>query len=100
MVLVTPIDASAPKGRMILPQVQAIRDILDAGAVCSVTQPEQLPGVLSGLSAPPRLVITDSQAFGRVKGMVPGQVPLTSFFHSVRPLQGGSENRRAGRRSP
>lgn len=79
VVLVTPIDSSAPKGRMILPQVQAIRDILDAGAVCSVTQPEQLPGVLSGLSAPPRLVITDSQAFGRVKGMVPGQVPLTSF---------------------
>ena len=79
VVLVTPIDASAPKGRMILPQVQAIRDILDAGAVCSVTQPEQLPAVLSGLSAPPRLVITDSQAFGRVKGMVPGQVPLTSF---------------------
>lgn len=75
VVLVTPIDASAPKGRMILPQVQAIRDILDAGAVCSVTQPEQLPGVLSGLSAPPRLVITDSQAFGEVAKIVPGTSP-------------------------
>ena len=49
VVLVTPIDSSAPKGRMILPQVQAIRDILDAGATCSVTQVEELAGVLNGL---------------------------------------------------
>lgn len=79
VVLVTPIDSSAPKGRMILPQVQAIRDILDAGASCAVTQPEQLPAVLAGLTAPPRLVVTDSQAFEAVKAMVPESVPLTSF---------------------
>ena len=78
-VLVTPIDESAPKGRMILPQVQTIRDILDAGATCSVTQVETLPGVLAGLNAPPRLVVTDSQAFGKVKALVPEAVPLTSF---------------------
>lgn len=78
-VLVTPIDESAPKGRMILPQVQTIRDILDAGATCSVTQVETLPGVLAGLKAPPRLVVTDSQAFGKVKALVPEAVPLTSF---------------------
>ena len=59
VVLVTPIDESAPKGRMILPQQQAIRDILDAGAVALVTQPDQLPGLLAGLRTPPRLVITD-----------------------------------------
>lgn len=78
-VLVTPIDESAPKGRMILPQVQTIRDILDAGATCSVTQAETLPGALAGLKAPPRLVVTDSQAFGKVKALVPEAVPLTSF---------------------
>lgn len=79
VVLVTPIDSSAPKGRMILPQVQTIRDVLDAGASCVVTQPEQLPGVLAGLQAPPKLVITDSQAFHIVKDLVPEAVPLTSF---------------------
>ena len=79
VVLVTPIDSSAPKGRMILPQVQTIRDVLDAGASCVVTQPEQLPGVLAGLQAPPKLVITDSQAFHTVKDLVPEAVPLTSF---------------------
>ncbi|MGN0479883.1 MAG: [FeFe] hydrogenase H-cluster maturation GTPase HydF [Hominenteromicrobium sp.] len=79
VVLVTPIDSSAPKGRMILPQVQAIRDILDAQATCAVTQVEELPGVLAGLKTPPKLVVTDSQAFGKVKRIVPESVPLTSF---------------------
>ncbi len=79
VVLVTPIDSSAPKGRMILPQVQAIRDILDADATCAVTQPNELPGLLRRLSQPPRLVVTDSQAFGRVKEMLPDDLPLTSF---------------------
>lgn len=79
VVLVTPIDSSAPKGRMILPQVQSIRDILDANAICFVTQTEQLPTALNALSAPPRLVVTDSQAFGKVKNMVPEDIPLTSF---------------------
>ena len=79
VVLVTPIDGSAPKGRMILPQVQAIRDVMDAHAACIVTQPEELPGQLSGLKTPPKLVVTDSQAFGTVKNMVPETIPLTSF---------------------
>ena len=79
VILVTPIDGSAPKGRMILPQVQTIRDILDARAACLVTQPEQLPAMLSALDAPPKLVITDSQVFHTVKDMIPASVPLTSF---------------------
>ncbi len=79
VVLVTPIDESAPKGRMILPQVQSIRDILDARATCSVTQVEELPGVLKGFSKPPRMVVTDSQAFGKVKNLVPEEIELTSF---------------------
>ena len=79
VVLVTPIDSSAPKGRMILPQVQAIRDILDAQAMCTITQPDQLAQVLAGLHTPPKLVVTDSQAFGRVKEIVPESLPLTSF---------------------
>lgn len=79
VVLVTPIDESAPKGRMILPQQQAIRDILDAGAAALVTQPDQLPGLLAALRTPPRLVITDSQAFAEVAAMLPAEMPLTSF---------------------
>ena len=76
--LVAPIDASAPKGRLILPQVRAIRDILDAHAACAVVQPRELPALLAKTGRP-RIVITDSQAFGIVKGMVPEDVPLTSF---------------------
>ena len=79
VILVTPIDESAPKGRMILPQVQAIRDVMDAHAACIVTQPEELPGQLAGLKSPPKLVVTDSQAFAEVKDMVPESIPLTSF---------------------
>ena len=71
VVLVCPIDASAPKGRLILPQVRAIRDILDAHAACAVVQPQELPALLAK-AGKPRLVITDSQAFGTVKGMVAG----------------------------
>ena len=79
VVLVTPIDESAPKGRLILPQQQTIRDILDAGAVAIVTQPEELPQTISTLGKKPRLVITDSQAFGIVSKMVPEDITLTSF---------------------
>lgn len=78
VVLVTPIDESAPKGRMILPQVQALRDALDAGAYCAVAQPEALPAVLAAMPRP-QLVVTDSQAFGAVARIVPPEVPLTSF---------------------
>ena len=79
VVLVTPLDAAAPKGRLILPQQQTIRDILDARAVALVTQPEELRATLEGLGLPPRLVITDSQAFGAVSALVPPDVALTSF---------------------
>lgn len=79
VILVTPIDSSAPKGRLILPQVQTIRDILDAHAACMVTQTEQLPICLSALQKSPALVVTDSQDFHRVKDMVPADVKLTSF---------------------
>lgn len=79
VVLVTPIDASAPKGRMILPQVQTIRDILDGHAICMVCQTEELEGCLSALKETPALVVTDSQVFGEVKRMLPEDVMLTSF---------------------
>ena len=79
IVLVTPIDGSAPKGRMILPQVQTIRDILDGNAMCIVTQTEQLKAALDSLKEPPKMVVTDSQAFSIVKDIVPESVSLTSF---------------------
>ncbi len=79
VVLVIPIDTSAPKGRLILPQQQAIRDILDAGAVSMVTGVNDLPDTLVSLKKEPALVITDSQVFGRVMKMVPETIPLTSF---------------------
>ena len=79
VVLVTPIDESAPKGRMILPQVQTIRDVLDSHAVVLVTQVEELAQTLSLLKESPRLVVTDSQAFGKVKEIVPPDILLTSF---------------------
>lgn len=79
VVLVTPIDESAPKGRLILPQQQTIRDILDTHATAIVCQDTELAATLAQLATPPRLVITDSQAFGRVAKDVPAGVPLTSF---------------------
>lgn len=79
VVLVVPIDSSAPKGRLILPQQQTIRDILDAKAVSIVVQPEELPQTLSALGKKPKLVITDSQAFRQVSALTPDDLPLTSF---------------------
>ena len=79
VVLVVPIDGAAPKGRLILPQQQTIRDIIDAHAVCMVTQPEELPQTLNALAKKPKMVITDSQAFGIVNKMVPQDILLTSF---------------------
>ena len=78
-VLVCPIDESAPKGRMILPQQQAIRDLLDAGALAMVTRETELSAALDRLAEPPALVVTDSQAFRTVADIVPDDVPLTSF---------------------
>ena len=79
VILVTPIDESAPKGRLILPQQQTIRDILDAGCMAFVCQDTELPQTLAALAKQPKMVITDSQAFGRVSKMVPENIPLTSF---------------------
>ncbi len=78
-VLVVPIDKAAPKGRLILPQQQVIRDALEAGAAPLVCRDTELPQALDTLKAPPRMVITDSQAFGKVAKIVPESVPLTSF---------------------
>ncbi len=78
-VLVTPIDSAAPKGRLILPQQQAIRDILEAGAISMVVQENELKTALASLNKKPRLVITDSQAFERVSKEVPEDIDLTSF---------------------
>jgi [FeFe] hydrogenase H-cluster maturation GTPase HydF len=79
VVLVCPIDASAPKGRLILPQQQTIRDVLDAGCSALVCRDSELAGLLGALQAPPRMVITDSQVFGSVAKIVPADIPLTSF---------------------
>lgn len=79
IVLVTPIDEAAPKGRMILPQVQTIRDVLDNDAFNIVVKETGLEAALASLSKKPRMVVTDSQAFGKVSKIVPQDIPLTSF---------------------
>lgn len=79
VILVCPIDESAPKGRMILPQQQTIRDVLDANAFALVTKETELAAALDSFKNPPRLVITDSQALGIVSKIVPEEVPLTTF---------------------
>jgi [FeFe] hydrogenase H-cluster maturation GTPase HydF len=78
-VLVVPIDKEAPRGRLILPQVQAIRDLLDSDAFCLVVKERELRSALERLKSPPRLVVTDSQAFLKVAADTPREVPLTSF---------------------
>lgn len=79
VVLVTPMDESAPKGRLILPQQQTIREILDAHAIPVVCQDSELLTTLSALAKQPKLVITDSQVFGKVAAMLPENILLTSF---------------------
>ena len=79
IILVVPIDSAAPKGRIILPQQQVLREILDARAQAIVVQVEELKDALESLRRKPRLVITDSQAFSEVKDMVPDDIQLTSF---------------------
>ena len=78
-ILVVPIDKAAPKGRLILPQQQTIRDILEAGAVSVVTRDTELKQTLASLGKTPALVITDSQVFEQVAADVPEDIPLTSF---------------------
>jgi [FeFe] hydrogenase H-cluster maturation GTPase HydF len=79
VILVVPIDKEAPKGRLILPQVQTIRDILDNDAYCMVVKERELRNALERLKRPPALVVTDSQAFLKVAGDTPDDVPMTSF---------------------
>jgi len=78
-VLVVPIDKEAPKGRLILPQVQSIRDLLDNDSFCMVVKERELREALGRLNKPPKLVITDSQAFLKVAADTPPEIPLTSF---------------------
>ncbi len=78
-VLVVPIDKEAPRGRLILPQVQVLRDLLDAGATSVVVRESELAEALARLTGPPDLVVTDSQAFAQVAAVVPAEVPLTGF---------------------
>ena len=79
VVLVVPIDLEAPKGRLIMPQVQTIRDILDSDAYCAVVKERELKDLLDNLKRKPDLVVTDSQAFLKVAGDTPDDVPMTSF---------------------
>ena len=79
VVLVCPQDESAPRGRLILPQQMAVRELLDGGAFPVLCQPEGLPALLSALREPPALIITDSQAFAEVAACIPAEQPLSSF---------------------
>lgn len=79
VLLVTPIDTGAPKGRLILPQVQAIRELLDAGAKCFVIKEDRITETLNELKCPPQLVVTDSQVVLRVVKEVPEPIPVTTF---------------------
>ena len=78
-ILVVPIDKEAPKGRLILPQVQSIRDLLDNDSFCMVVKERELREALSRLNRPPKLVVTDSQAFLKVAADTPPEIPMTSF---------------------
>ena len=95
-VLVVPIDKEAPKGRLILPQVMAIRDLLDGESMALVVQERELRNALARLAKPPALVVTDSQAFLKVAADVPRGVPMTSFSILMSRFQG--DLRRAGAR--
>lgn len=79
IILVCPIDSAAPKGRLILPQVQTIREILNHKGLALVCQTEELPAMIHSLKNPPKMVICDSQAFDRVDELTPDSIPLTSF---------------------
>ncbi len=78
-ILMIPIDSAAPKGRLILPQVQSIRDLLDNDSMCLIVKENGLKNALSKLNKPPKLVVTDSQVFAKVAADTPKEIPLTSF---------------------
>lgn len=99
VVLVVPIDSAAPKGRLILPQQQTIRDVLEAGAAAIVTRDNELADTLKALGKKPRLVITDSQVFGTVSKIVPDDVELTSFSILMARFKGDLETNVKGARA-
>ena len=99
VVLVVPIDSAAPKGRLILPQQQVIRDSLEAGAVPVVTRDSELAQALQSLGKKPRLIVTDSQVFGAVAKIVPRDIPLTSFSILMARYKGDLEVQIAGARA-
>ena len=88
VILVVPIDKEAPKGRLILPQVQTIRDLLDSNCLTYVVKETELKQAIENLKEPPALVITDSQAFKQVSEIVPDDIPLTSFSILFAKLKG------------
>ena len=98
VVLVVPIDSAAPKGRLILPQQQTIRDVLEAGASAIVTRDSELADTLKSLGKKPRMVITDSQVFGKVSKIVPADVELTSFSILMARYKGDLETHVKGAR--
>ncbi|SCW66618.1 iron-only hydrogenase maturation protein HydF [Lachnospiraceae bacterium C10] len=98
MVVVIPIDAAAPKGRLILPEQQVIRDALDDGIMVSVVQPQELPLLLHSMKKDPELVVTDSQAFGAVSEMLPRRIPLTSFSILMSRYKGDLQTQVSGAR--
>lgn len=98
VMLVTPIDSEAPTGRMILPQVQMLRDILDNRCTAIVLQPEEIPAFFASSPLRPHLVVTDSQAFGKVAPQIPDDIPLTSFSIVFAHHKGNFENYLAGTR--
>ena len=91
VILVIPIDKEAPKGRIILPQVQVLRDLLDSNCISLVVKETELAEALENLKTPPSLVITDSQAFKTVSEIVPEEIPLTSFSILFARLKGNLE---------
>lgn len=97
--LVTPIDKQAPRGRLILPQVQTIRDLVDGQAHALVTTTDALPGALEHLKAPPAIVVTDSQAFREVEALIPKDQPLTSFSILFARLKGDLATQAQGARA-
>ena len=99
VVLVVPIDSAAPKGRLILPQQQTIRDVLEAGASAIVTRDSELADTLKSLGKKPRMVITDSQVFGKVSKIVPADMELTSFSILMARYKGDLETNVKGART-
>ncbi|MDO4547203.1 MAG: [FeFe] hydrogenase H-cluster maturation GTPase HydF [Clostridia bacterium] len=99
VILVTPIDGAAPKDRLILPQQQTIRDILDANAIAVISKETELAHSLDALAKEPRMVITDSQVFERVADEVPQDIPLTSFSILMARRKGFLETAAAGART-